>query len=360
MSTTARRKVAGLQDLVPLLRQSDGFAAVAASLRSGASAAIDGAWGSSCALTGAALAGLCPQTLLVVLPRVPDVDDFADDFAGFRDAEPLGFPAWETLPQEHDVADAVFGARLRVLRALSGTTPPKAVITSFPALLQPVPSRTERDRGTRHFRVGDEIALDDLLGWLVERGFRRMPAIAVAGEFSMHGGIVDIFPPDAEDPLRFEFFGDEIESIRRFDVETQRKLEDLSEAELTIVAPESTGAEGDASRGGSLRTSFFSGESLLDSLPAASWVVLVDLPELVQEGKQYLDRLDHPRGLFAVDTALARCTQFPSVTVAGIAADSLETTCHLNIESIERFTGPRSAALEELATVVASAATKRC
>src|SRR5690606_29563920 len=94
------------------------------------------------------------------------------------------------------------------------------------------------------------------------------------------------------------------------------------------------------------------GEHLMDSLPADAWVALPDLHELTEEGGNYLARLDEPRGLFSVSAALARCTDFPTVTVAAIAADSMETTCHLQIESIERFSGPRHEALRELAAIV--------
>ncbi len=273
------------------VHQMNGFAEVVSSLKTGSSAAIDGAWGSSRALVTAALAGECPQTVLVVLPQVHAVDDFADDFAGFCGTEPAIFPAWETLPQEHDVSDATFGGRLRTLRQLADERPPTTLVTSFPALLQPVPSREARKQNARVLRVGDEVPPEELLRWLVEHGFERMPAISVPGEMSLHGGIVDVFPTDAVDPLRLEFFGDEIESIRRFDAETQRKLEDLTEAEISVVSP--LREDADDSDGGN---SVLGGESLLDSLPPHSWVVLVDLAEIVQEGRQYLNRLADPRG----------------------------------------------------------------
>lgn len=348
MSTTARRKVADLANLTRTVHQMPGFVEVASALQQGTSAAVDGAWGSSRALLAAALAEKCPQTLLVVLPQIHDVDDFADDFRSFRGQPPAVFPAWETLPDEHNAADATFGGRLRMLRELGGEQTPATLVTSLPALLQPVPSREARKKNARVLQVGEEVAPEDLLRWLVDRGFERMPAISLPGEMSLHGGIVDVFPTDALDPLRFEFFGDEIESIRRFDVDTQRKLDDLSEAEISVVSPVHEDQTADGSEQGG---SFLGGESLFDSLPQGSWVVLVDLAELVQEGRQYLNRLSDPRGLFSVDAVLARCTQFPSVTLAGIAADSFETACHLNIESVERFAGPRTEAFAELANV---------
>ena len=224
--------LADLRELVPSLHQARGFDDVLVSLGAGQSATIDGAWGSSSALAAAALAVKAPQTLLVVLPRIGDVDDFASDLSGFLGEAPLIFPAWETLPQDQSVADSVFGGRLRVLQALGEGAPPLVIVTSLPALLQPVPSRAARERGTRTLRVGDELDPEELMRWLIDRGFERVTAIEVPGEFSMHGGILDVFPPDAVDPLRLEFFGDEIESIRRFDVETQRSGQRLTDSRV--------------------------------------------------------------------------------------------------------------------------------
>jgi transcription-repair coupling factor (superfamily II helicase) len=348
MARKARRNIKTLPDLVPSLHQTEGFADTLTDLARGKSTAIDGAWGSSCALTAAVLATAAKSTLLVVLPRISDVDDFADDLASFLGEAPLLFPAWESLPQEHNIADAIFGTRLRVLSALSGPSPPGVVVTSLPALIQPVPSRAQRRRDARTFRTGDEADPDKLMRWLVDRGFERVPAIEVPGEFSMHGGILDLFPADAENPLRIELFGDVIESIRTFDVETQRKVEELSEARLAIVAPVESLPSGDSDE-----TAASTGEQFVESLPSGSWIVLSELEQLIQEGKDYRARLEDRGGLYSVESTMARVADFPLVTLAAIGADSSETTQHLQVESIERFTGPRGEVLNELASTAA-------
>jgi len=336
-------KAATLEELRPLMQRQGGFAEVLAALQRGESGTIDGAWGSSCALAAAALAAEAPAAFVAVVPRLSAVDDFAADLANFLGKTPLVFPAWETLPKERSATDAVFGSRLRILRALASATPGQVIVTCFPSLLQPVPDRDELVRSTRTLRVGEMLDPEELLRWLAERGFERVPAIQLPGEFAMHGGIVDIFPPDALDPYRFEYFGDEIESIRRFDAETQRKLEDVKQVDLTLIS---------AAREGNGQAEVSQGASFLDYLPAESWVALIELPELVEEGKHYLQRLDNPRGFFSVEPTLARCTQFPTVTLAALSASSMETSCHLQIESIERFSSPSTEVVKELAAVV--------
>src|SRR5579864_7809630 len=121
MSSTKPRSVAELVDLVGVMRRADGFAEVREALSRGESAAIDGAWGSSCALAAAALAGnqlTADPVLLVVLPRISEVDDFAVDLAGFLGRAPDIFPAWEALPREQKATDPVLTGRMRVLRSL--------------------------------------------------------------------------------------------------------------------------------------------------------------------------------------------------------------------------------------------------
>ena len=361
MAKATRREIRSLGELAGLLERADGFAEAKAALENGQSAGFDGAWGSACALMVATLAqkepgSVSPDLIIAVLPRIADVDDFALDVANFTEANPEVFPAWETLPAEHDVSDAIFGGRLRVLQALDAFSRDPAgsaasvIVTSIEALLQPVPSQAAREESTRTIRVGDELDRDEFLRWLVDCGFERTGGVEVPGEFCVHGGILDVYPPDADDPLRFELFGDDIESIRRFDAESQRKTEDVDEVTLTLVAPVSTSDDEDESSGARASRLLF--ESFLDSLPEGTWIALAELEAIVDEGKHYLARLENPRGLFSVESVLERVAQFPHAIIAGISAAGAKAECHLKVESIERFTGPRSSVLQELAEVV--------
>jgi transcription-repair coupling factor (superfamily II helicase) len=368
-----------LTALVSLLETTPGFEELIAALESGNSGTIDGAWGSSSALSVATLSQRCGGTTLVVLPREADLDDYADDLAAFNGEPPVIFPAWASLPQETDVTDVVFGRRLRVLRQLAGDTPPQVVVATIAALLQPVPAREEIAAGTRRLVVGDVLDEEAFRQWLTERGFEAVTGIQLPGEFAVRGGIVDVYPPDAEDPYRLEFFGDEIESIRQFDVESQRTVETLDAVDIAIVSPvkadEGRGTGGRGARRADAQTGSagaspsrehstdisiekqaasgrFGAESFFDFLPDRAWSVLSELTDITSEGRQYLERLKDPRGLFSVEAVLSRCTEKPSVIVAPIAADGFDTPCHLQVESIEKFSGPRAEVLTELAEAV--------
>ena len=363
MATSTYTAPQELTALVSLLEGTPGFNGLVSALEAGNSGTIDGAWGSASALTSATLTRRCPETLLVVLPRQADLDDYADDLEAFLGEAPSIFPAWDTLPNEHDVTDAVFGKRLRILRQFQGAERPKLVVTTIAALLQPTPSRAEIQAGARTVSIGDELDQEDFQQWLIDRGFERVTGIQLPGEFAVRGGILDLYPPDSEEPIRLEFFDTEVESIRKFDAESQRTVENLNAVDIAIVSPvdsatgdeESTGTSGvkkitAASK--QATNSHLGGESLMDFLPDATWSVLSELSDLVAEGRQYLERMKDPRGLFSVDAVMAKLTLKPTVEVAPIAADGFDTSCHLQIESIERFTGPRAEVLNELAEVV--------
>lgn len=339
---------ATLSDLTPRLAAQAGFADVVAALQKGGMTSVDGAWGSAAGLTIAALAAEASSTMLVVLPREKDLDPFALDVTAFSGITPEIFPAWETLPQELRTSDPILGSRLRVVKGLESASPPKVVITTIQALLQPVPAKSTRQDATRIWKVGEVLDTEALAEWLVARGFEHVPALEMPGEFSIHGGIVDLFSPDAADPVRIELYGDEIDSIRTFDVETQQKVADLPEVRLTFVAPKTEMEQPDE-----VSVLLSQGESFLTSLPPSAWVVLQELEDLQAEARLYLQRLDDRRGLFGIEATFEHCTRHGTVFLAGIAASGYETACHLRVTSIERFTRPKQEALDEFAETLA-------
>ena len=324
-----------LKELTRLIQRSGGFPEVLAALKNGRSATIDGAWGSAGPLTAAALGLHAPKTLVIVLAHVGDVDDFRDDVATFAGVTPEVFPSWEKLPKEAGPGDEVFGRRLRVVKALRGANPPRFVVAPIQAFLQPVPTAEVLAKASKILTVGDSIQVEDLAGWLVGKGMNRVEVVEVAGEFSLRGGILDVFPPDAADPIRVEFFGDEVESIRAFDADSQRSLGKLDRVELTAI-PAFDGD--DASAFG----------HAADAFPDGTWVALVEPSDLKDEAKHYLGRAEDPKGLFTTESTFARLIKRPSITLSTLSADSLEATCHLRIESIERFSGELSKVKAEL------------
>ncbi len=143
----------------------------------------------------------------------------------------VGFPAWETLPHERlsPRSDTV-GRRLDVLRRLAhpdderGRGPVQVVVAPVRSLLQPMVTGLG-DLEPVSVRAGDEIDLDDLLARLAAAAYDRVDLVEKRGDFAVRGGIVDVFPPTEEHPLRLELWGDTVEEVRYFKVADQRSLE---------------------------------------------------------------------------------------------------------------------------------------
>jgi transcription-repair coupling factor (superfamily II helicase) len=338
-STTAQAHptIDTLKDVTRLIETAEGFHPLVAALKNGRGAVVDGAWGSSASLAAAALGLHVSGTLLIVIAHPRDLDAWADDLHSFAGTRPAVFPAWDHLPDEDTVLDEVAGQRLRLLKALQSESPPRYVLTTIQALIQPVPDREQLTQGKRVLRVGETLDLDELTTWLLEHGYRRADAVELPGEFSRRGGIFDVYSPDAEAPYRLEFFGDEIESVRQFSPHTQRSLGSLDAAELIgLMSKPRTSAE------------VFEKGHLTDYLALESWIVLAEPDDLEEAGKHYLERVADPVGLFSVAGVFQQVLRYPSVTLSALPRASVEATCHLRVESVERFSGNIARVRDEL------------
>jgi transcription-repair coupling factor (superfamily II helicase) len=365
-SRRAAPRIENLKDLTRLVQATEGFHALVAALKNGHGGSIDGAWGSAAALAVSAVGLHTPATLLVVLAHPREVDGWADDIESFAGVRPVILRAWDALPTDSALGDDVGGQRLRVLKQLQGQNPPRYLLTTIHALIQPVPAPAQIAERRRHVRVGEPVGPEELSRWLVDHGFHRTESVELPGDFSRRGGIVDVFSPDADAPVRFEFFGDEIESIRHFSLQTQRSTADLPEVELMAAdldrpsaAHLRPGERGNRIAGrhahpGSVENS--NGElrgHLADFLPAGSWTVLVEPDDLLEQGKHYLERVADARGLFSTSGVFQQLVRFPNVKIAALPGASVEATCHLRVESVERFTGALTKLGEELDGIAA-------
>jgi transcription-repair coupling factor (superfamily II helicase) len=172
------------------------------------------------------------RTVLVVTATVREAEDLVEELADVVDPTSLAlFPAWETLPHERlsPRSDTV-GRRLAILRRLvhpgadPATGPLQVVVAPVRSVLQPQ-VKGLADLEPVELVTGQEVELDDLVRGLVGAAYTRVDLVEKRGEFAVRGGIVDVFPPTEEHPLRVEFFGDEVDEIRAFAVADQRTLD---------------------------------------------------------------------------------------------------------------------------------------
>jgi len=149
----------------------------------------------------------------------------SDDLATLAPERILELPSWETLPgDEMTPSHDLMGKRLSVLLQLSKKKNP-IVIAPLQACLQKVVPRHELQSLIVTLKEGEELAFEKLIRKLETLGYMRTKVAADKGEFAVRGGIIDLFPSDAFDPCRIEFFGDTIEEIRLYDPVTQISTE---------------------------------------------------------------------------------------------------------------------------------------
>ena len=133
--------------------------------------------------------------------------------------------------EETDNANVLL--RAEVLNRINSRKKPAIIVTYPDALFEKVVTRKELDRNTQKIKLSDEISLDFLNEVLFEYQFKRVDFVTEPGEFSVRGGIVDVFSFSHDEPYRIEFFGDEVDSIRTFDVETQLSTDKVKK--ITII-----------------------------------------------------------------------------------------------------------------------------
>ncbi|MEU1393135.1 MULTISPECIES: transcription-repair coupling factor [unclassified Nonomuraea] len=190
----------------------------------------------------AALAAHDQRTVLAVTATGREAEDLAAALTSLLEPSSVAvFPAWETLPHERlsPRSDTV-GQRLAVLRRLAhpvkGDTaagPLGVVVAPVRALLQPI-VKGLGDLEPIRLKAGDDADLDEVVERLVTNGYHRVDMVEKRGEVAVRGGLLDVFPPTEEHPLRLEFWGDTVEEIRWFKVADQRSLE---AAEDGLFAP---------------------------------------------------------------------------------------------------------------------------
>ncbi|MGW6726515.1 transcription-repair coupling factor [Nocardia sp. NPDC055029] len=181
------------------------------------------------------------QPLVVVTATGREADDLTVELAEMLGPSVAMFPSWETLPHERlSPGPDTVGRRLEVLRRLAHPEDPvypeplRVVVTTVRSLMQPMTAGLG-DIEPIVLRVGADYDFDALLARLVEFAYTRVDMVGKRGEFAVRGGILDLFPPTADHPVRVEFWGDEVTELRPFSVADQRSL---SEHTLdTIVAP---------------------------------------------------------------------------------------------------------------------------
>src|SRR4030067_483964 len=219
---------------------------------------------------------------LIVTPLPEEAERVAEDISFFLPGSVHLSPSWETLPFDKvSPSLEAMGDRVSAIYALMTSSP--IIVAPVSALLQDVPPRGFLNSSMDYLETGEETNLESLVERLSNGGYSRVSMVQEKGEWSRRGGIIDIFPPSPANPVRVEFVGDSVESIREFEPATQRSIRSLNSVIIFPVGdhPLSQGIMpgGVEGRGGG-------GGALFDYLPKSAPAFLLEPAAIEDELKR--------------------------------------------------------------------------
>lgn len=275
--------------------------------------------------------------VLVVTATQDEADEIQEELEAFSAAAVHSFPAWESLFLPESVPDGeIYRERLAVTLLLDQVQGRDAVgeffiVAPVQAVLQPVPSQ-ECLRGSRWIlKTGEEHSPQEIAKVLEDLGLRNVPLVESRGEYSVRGDIFDLFPYEAEYPLRLEFFGDTLESVRRFRPDTQRSVAGAGseQAELFRLRPEEV-----------FRDCFRGEEVLVTDFLGDAGRVLLKEPILVRERVQKIlhNLLGEDSGTVS-RLLFERLSKVKLASCHGLPFLPGESGLNLGFTSVERFLG---------------------
>ena len=212
------------------------------------------------------------------------------------------------------------------------------MVAPIQAMMQAVPTPKALQAATKALHVGQTVDPEELAGWLVDREFERVDQVEEAGHFAIRGGILDIYSPGVDSPIRIEFFGDQIESIRTFDLGTQRSVDTLKRIEIS-AAP--------------------SGASETDTCPFFQYlhkntlVILAEPLESIELGRLVLERLDDHTGLYSPEAIIRQSAEFGRLHIQRFGVGMAGPTLHMRITLLGAFSRATNEALDELLKMAA-------
>ena len=174
------------------------------------------------------------STIWILCPSVHSQELFYESLLNWQ-PDALFLPEAELAAVENVLPDPEIAAeRLALLTEIERGTGPRIIVATRASLDQPAPKRGTLQSAVTQLRRGTTLEMEQLLDQLVGSGYERAAQVTTRGQFAVRGGIVDLYSWQAPLPFRLEFFGDQIESLREFDIDNQTSVRDLSSADVLL------------------------------------------------------------------------------------------------------------------------------
>lgn len=285
---------------------------------------IAGTWGSFAPLLALHIHQQTGKPILYISRHLDDADNVVDDLIAFGGKDIETLPGWAG-EEIIDATDEIASARARLVLKLASENQPGIISTSTQALMQPVPKPAKLLEKGLALAKGQTIEMDKACGWLADNGFEAVAQIDLPGQFVRRGGIIDIFAPvsaQANQPVavRVEFFGDEIESIRTIDLDSQRSAGHIDNITITSGTVDNDSGS----------------QTLFLNILEPDTIIFIEEPTDVQDvADVFIRRVEKPDALYKWSEIYKKISDFKQVHISRFAhgEDSIE----LRIKSTQQF-----------------------
>lgn len=270
--------------------------------------ALSGLRGSAISVIAAALRKDLERPVLIITSSTERAEWLLDDLETFGVAPILEFPVADVFSSEGGtIVDEDAHLRVATLCSLGDKSGEDPVgVIPVQAVLQPVPAPETVKNAALRIGVGDVRERDSLAADLVDAGLENVPMVEVPGEFSVRGSVLDVFAFSAANPLRVEFMGDSVESIRVFDASTQESIRRLKGA---VINTAHSGRRDDS--------------IVLDHFPGST-IVLLDEPVVLQQSSEHFIRNVKKRYLFSFSDIVRACSRFTRIDLTPLPEREVE------------------------------------
>ncbi|MFO0942588.1 MAG: transcription-repair coupling factor [Pirellulales bacterium] len=322
-----------LVDVIGQLAEHPALLDAVQSLRRDKKLSLDGVWLGAIPPLVAAWTAKSATPILILVSHLAEAESVAGELNDLTSLPVEVFPPGSEDHELESLTHQETAQRLHVLSRLyryaqdvhqeSVRPLPPIIVTTLPSIQQSVPSPDSLEGDKQIIKVGGRVDLAFLRKWLVQSGYHQTGSVQLPGEFAIRGGILDVFPPDEPQPVRVELFDDEVESLRCFDVATQRSIE--TRKSLQLLA-----ASGSVKQDG----------TLLDYLTADAQVLIHEAHNVQAAAEAFLHRVPFPERFRAPTTIWAELAKWPMLMTSLIAADGYTgELMRLPLGNVERVGG---------------------
>ncbi|NOR65496.1 MAG: DEAD/DEAH box helicase, partial [Candidatus Scalindua sp.] len=354
-----------MKNMLKLIHKDKKYKQIAGDLASGKDCHVQGLWGSSAAFLIASLASdknlSGKGEILFVTSGIEEAEEVVEDINVFLHESPLFFPVSEDSISVESLPDTnAYAQQIKVLYKLLSDnckSTCKIIIAPIQSLLQHVPPPEVIEKNILTIKIGQECEQEFIVEWLIKGGFDRTGIVELPGEFSLRGGIIDIFPFSSlsenvqgndipaesgagEMPYRIEFFGDEIDSIRMFNAETQLSAKKVNECKILGVQTEqvNTPAHTKGKSSPSVRLGRQKGRlcSLIDYIPKESWIIFKEYENIESKAEHINDNLQSHDKMFSFNRIRKSCKDFRKIYLSRLTLKR-ENTFSFNIKALDHF-----------------------